>query len=132
MRVCVTKIYPRYTGHPHYMKTGHYKGVYDLPNDFTRTILNTRTILPAPYRATYCKAPKYISMFEVVRTFFFISFSKTRGEAQKQLKNLYKVEHIWYFSSDTICGTKPVKKAPRWLCVAEKRCKVQADGDIII
>ena len=44
MRVCVTKIYPHYTGHPHYVKTGHYRGVYIVPNDFTRTILDTRTI----------------------------------------------------------------------------------------
>ena len=27
VRVCVTKIYPHYTGHPHYIKTGHYRGV---------------------------------------------------------------------------------------------------------
>ena len=42
VRVCVAKIYPHYTGHPHYKKTGHYTGVYFVPNDFTRTILDTR------------------------------------------------------------------------------------------
>ena len=44
MRVCVTKIYLHYTGHPHYIKTGHYSEVYIVPNDFTRTISDARTI----------------------------------------------------------------------------------------
>ena len=52
MRVCVTKIYPHYTGHPHYIKTGHHRGVYIVPNDFTRTISDTRTTWPALYKAT--------------------------------------------------------------------------------
>ena len=44
VRVCVTKIYPHYTGHPLYIKTDRYRGVYIVPNDFTRTISDTRTI----------------------------------------------------------------------------------------
>ena len=42
--VCVTKICPHCTGNPHYIKTGHHRGVYIVPNDFTRTISDTRTI----------------------------------------------------------------------------------------
>ena len=53
MRICVTKMYPHYTGHPHYIKTGHDRGVYIVSNDFTRTISDTRTIWSALYRATY-------------------------------------------------------------------------------
>ena len=54
MGVCVTKIYPHYTGHPHYIKTDHYTGFHIVPNDFIRTISDTRTIGPALYRATSC------------------------------------------------------------------------------
>ena len=43
VRVCVTKIDPHYTGHLHYIKTCHYRGVYIVTNDFTRTITDTRT-----------------------------------------------------------------------------------------
>ena len=49
MRVCVTKNYPHYTGHPHYVKTGHYRG-----SILCQTISPAQYRTPALHRATYC------------------------------------------------------------------------------